>query len=225
VTAGSQRHGLSYDARERIRAATVYLPDKGGQGVLVAGGFVLTAAHCIEWSGEGAMVLGDHYLATAKTKSGAAFKLSVYAADPVSDIAVLGEPDNQVFTEDADAFEAFREATTGLLVSADDFDREVPFSVHILSHQGEWIRARATRYGLDPIPGSSVFLKAESSIEAGTSGGPIVDEDGRLIGIVSVASGGEETRSGSAPRPHLALPVWVWRRIEAADRESAVAEP
>jgi len=37
--------------RERIEAATVRLPDKGGQGVLIPGNLILTAAHCIEWDG------------------------------------------------------------------------------------------------------------------------------------------------------------------------------
>jgi hypothetical protein len=48
-------------ARARTRAATVQLPTKGGQGVLVPGGFVLTAAHCIDWSLDGGMALGREH--------------------------------------------------------------------------------------------------------------------------------------------------------------------
>src|SRR5262245_38143525 len=43
----------------QVQLATVQIQKKGGRGVLVPGGFVLTAAHCVEWSPEGGMVLGD----------------------------------------------------------------------------------------------------------------------------------------------------------------------
>jgi Trypsin-like peptidase domain len=218
-----KQRALSSKSQQRVRAATVSLPDKGGQGVLVPGGFVLTAAHCVEWSGDGAMVLGDPYVASVEPKVGASFKLSVYAVDPVADIAVLGGPDNQIFSDYADAFESFCEATAPVHIRADNIRVNAPVSANVLSHKDTWIKATATRHGTSfTLLGPSLFIEARSSIEAGTSGGPVVDDAGRLIGIVSTAGGtSDETREGTMPRPHLALPAWVWRRVDAAQRRSA----
>jgi hypothetical protein len=208
------------DAKERARAATVRLPDLGGQGVLVPGGFVLTAAHCVTWSSTGGMVLGDHCLATVRTKTGSAFRMSIYAVEPVADIAVLGKPDDQEFGEDADAFEAFCAVTRIVMVSADDFERSAPVSVSVLTHKESWVEGTATRFGPPSGPlRASVVFKAEQDIYGGTSGGPVIDGAGRLVGIVSNAGGsGGFTRNGTMPRPHLALPRWVWQQIETAQK-------
>lgn len=56
----------------------------GGQGVLVPGGFVLTATHCIPWDGNGRMALGDVYPVTVVTHDGRQFRLGVACCDPVS---------------------------------------------------------------------------------------------------------------------------------------------
>src|SRR5579862_4192191 len=84
---------ISAENCRRVEAATVRLPEKGGCGVLVPGGFILTATHCIEWSGTGGMVLGDVYPTSIETASGAKFRVDVAACEPVADIAVLGELD------------------------------------------------------------------------------------------------------------------------------------
>jgi hypothetical protein len=49
-------------ARGRIEAATVRLSDTEGQGVFIPGKFILAAAHCVEWDGEGRMALGERRL-------------------------------------------------------------------------------------------------------------------------------------------------------------------
>src|ERR1039458_360260 len=76
---------MSKESRTRVEQATVRLVEKGGRGVLVPGEFILTATHCIDWSGTGGMVLGDVYTAEIETASGAKFRLGAVACDPVSD--------------------------------------------------------------------------------------------------------------------------------------------
>jgi S1-C subfamily serine protease len=205
--------------RARTGAATVQLPTKGGQGVLVPGGFVLTAGHCVAWSLEGGMALGDRYFERIVTPGGADFRLEVLAVEPVSDIAVLGTVDGQVLPEDAMAFDEWCDETAPVRVSCDDFDLGVAVPVHILAHTRAWIRARATRYGFGSEgPDGRVWFAAEHAIESGTSGGPVIDGSGYLVGVVSFAGGtdGDAGFDGRMPRPHLALPSWIWRHIQEA---------
>jgi hypothetical protein len=61
------------------------------------------------------------------------------------------------------------------------------------------------------------WLVAPQKIENGTSGGPVVDDEGQLVGVVSYACE-EPPFDGRMPRLHRALPGWVWNRIDAAQR-------
>ena len=49
-----------------VANATVTILGKGGQGVLVNGNMIITAAHCIDYSLDGGMVLGDFFLEKIK---------------------------------------------------------------------------------------------------------------------------------------------------------------
>ncbi len=205
---------MSTDWRARVAAATIALPEAGGQGVLVPGGLVLTVAHALPWEGHGGMALGDYHLVTVKPKNGSPFRLSIYCVEPVSDIAVLGEPDTQVFSQDAQMFDAFRESTASIGVSARDFEPFAHVPVHVLTHHGTWLEGK----GIDmPSPDGCGWLEGKEQIEGGTSGGPVVDDTGLLIGLVSWFAEGSESlvRDGRMPRPHRALPSWLWARIQA----------
>lgn len=197
------------------------MPTKSGQGVLVPGGFILTAAHCIWWDGDGAMALGGHFLERISTKSGAQLFVNVMAAEPVADIAVLDTPDNQAFYEQADAFEAWCNETAAVPVSAQVLEIGESMPVHILTHKGTWIRGEITRYGLPGLPCGMIYIKPEEPIEGGTSGGPVVDAYGRLVGLVSWCGGDHcnQDVGGMMPVAHLALPRWIWERIAAAQQQ------
>jgi len=199
--------------KERTEAATVWLPDRRGRGVLVPGGFVLTAAHCVNSYNTGGMALGDHCLETVKPKRGPAFRLSVFAVEPVTDIAVLGEPDNQVFYDDAEAFEGFCEMTPAVPVHAEDLERDTAVRVHVLKRNGTWVHAMTSRRLHEAPSHTWITLLRGAMLAGGDSGGPVVDGSGLLVGLVS-----QGLRDGSIPRPHRALPVWLWHRIESAQR-------
>src|SRR4051812_38056403 len=77
----------------QIEQATVYLPKSGGQGVLIPGNMILTAAHCVPCSSAGGMYQGRSRRYDVEVHG-------VYErcwatpcfVDPVSDIAVLAAP-------------------------------------------------------------------------------------------------------------------------------------
>jgi len=45
--------------RDEVVKATLIVPAKGGRGILVPGGFIVTAAHCVECACDGSMSVGN----------------------------------------------------------------------------------------------------------------------------------------------------------------------
>jgi S1-C subfamily serine protease len=217
--------GLSVALQKRVIAATVKLTDKGGQGVLVPGGYVMTAAHCVPFDTDGSMTLDSMTLTGVQTVGGKKFRMNVLAVEAVMDIALLGPADDQELPSDAEAFEAFAEATAPVLVSSDDFDLGKQVQAFVWTHTKKWVGASVARHGGFPNepPAGYAWMDAEASITPGTSGGPIVDLRGCLIGVVSSGSARERDSSedNRLPRPHLTLPPWLWQRIIVAQKENA----
>lgn len=184
-----------------VEAATVSLTKKGGRGVLVGGGLILTAAHCVEYRTEGAMALGDHFLEPFTSAGGEKLIVCPVIVEPVSDIAVLGPLDGQTFYEDCERFEEFSEHTKPVPLCLDEFELLSPFPVYIYGCDG-WTRSTAQLCRRDA---NLIAFEFGTQFKPGTSGSPVTNESGQLVGIVS--------HDGAAPRPHLALPVWICQRI------------
>jgi Trypsin-like peptidase domain len=204
---------LSPDTQRLVTDATVALSNerRRSQGVLIGGHLIATAAHCLNWSGTGMMVLGERFIENVRTKHGHHLKASPVAVDPVSDVAVLGCLDEQEFPEEAKQFEQFCEATTPLSLGQRDYGLFQKTPVYVLSHNKGWVTGQAMQCR---STAHQLAVEMDDSIEGGTSGGPIVDHSGTLLGIVSVfqAVPAGFTCTGMMPRPHLTLPVWVIRK-------------
>jgi hypothetical protein len=203
-----------------VADATVRLTDKGGLGVLVPGGLIATATHCIEWVGSGMMALGEVYPSTVLCADKTTFRLGAAAADPVSDMAVLEALDEQVFTDDAECFEAWRERVAPVPLKHFVLDFEQSCPAFVLTNEGKWLSGRVTRVNGPPSRPMScrIVLETEEAIQGGMSGGPVVSEDGKLLGVVSQT---HENTSGPIPVAYLTLPRWVLDRIAASEAEPA----
>ncbi len=161
---------------------------------------------------------GDYSIEEIKTGE-RELKVAPLAVEPVSDLAVLGSLDDQEFTKEAEDFEEFCEHTNPVPLCRRDFGLFQKFIVHIYTHKGIWVTGSAMQCCEDA---QALSVEANEQIEGGTSGGPIINDSGDLVGIVShfsLAAEPQNKCSGLTPRPHLALPVWVCRRIQAEDLE------
>jgi hypothetical protein len=167
------------------------------------------------------MAFGDRFIQKIRTASGKELIVSPCAVEPVSDIAVLRAPDGEESLEESNAFDEFCENTLPISLSSDPHDFGVWFPISVLSHHGNWINGRAAQFRCDG-QAQSLCIETGEPVICGTSGGPIINEKGELVGMVSVVAGVEQdTRDseidggceGSHPRPHLTLPVWVWQAI------------
>lgn len=215
----SRRSVLSDITKRAISLATVRLTERQGQGVLVPGGFVITAAHCLRWDGEGGSALGDVHATDIRTHSGKRLRLDVGAAEPRADIAVLVELDEQEFGDEFDMFEQWKATTVPVPVRDEELEPDHPLRGHVLTHTGKWTTVTITRLSYGPTNGV-IYVRAERPIRCGTSGGPVVDDEGRLLGVVSHFT--EVTRGecdGFMPLVSLALPGWVMSRIARAQSE------
>jgi len=151
------------------------------------------------------MVLGDCFIEEVRA-DGRKLKTAPLAVEPVSDIAVLGSLDTQTFSEDADDFEAFCANMKPVPLCTEEFEEFEPVPIHVFTHKGTWLQGTAQQCRKDA---HMLSIQTDEQIEGGTSGGPVITDDGLLLGIVSNASVGQS--DGSIPRPHLCLPCWTLR--------------
>jgi hypothetical protein len=214
------------DIGAEIAAATVRVTgypsdvEKAGLGVLVGNGYLATAAHCLEFDHDtGARItLGEYVCYGVETAEGEKLKAAPVFIESVSDIAILGPLDRNVFDgEWAGAYESFCERTRpvpiwrGPVAGTRSSPRGKAFRVHIHTHERSWIEAEAT-FGGDGRP--HVRFDAEMRIEGRSSGGPVVNDSGELLAVVTAAGGYLGlTREGRAPLLRHALPPWLFREI------------
>jgi S1-C subfamily serine protease len=202
---------ISSGTKKLINEATFSIhQSSGGRGlcILVQGGYVLTAAHCLEWDCSARMAFGHSPLITISSGE-RSYQVRAVAVEPVSDIAVLANPEEDI--PEWEVFEEFVASMTPVKLQHRVPPPRQPFPVWIRTHLKNWVSGTAT-YG-----GGGAYLKLETPCEIcnGTSGGPIVNSEGELVGIVS--HGENKPVKGcygsTAPLAALALPAWLLRQI------------
>ena len=191
-----------------VMKAMVSMMGTGGQGVLITGGVILTAAHCIELTCKGPMALESNPPEAVRTRMGR-LNTATIAVEPVSDLAVLGPTDDQKSPKDAEKFREFVANTEPVALYVKKLEEDETVPVYIFTHERTVVRGVATDYA-----GNShrLWVVADEPIVGGTSGGPIVTSACELVGVASnfsTVTTGDGSSDGFISRPHLALPLWV----------------
>jgi hypothetical protein len=181
-----------------------------GRGFVIEGErerYIITAAHCLPHlppAHAASYAEERHYFGLVGPLGGdASIAVQCLFVDPVSDLAVLGEPDGQELFEEAEAYEALVDAATVLPVGGIADEAEA----WLLGLDGRWFRCNVWRNGV------ALWLKdAAQSVEGGMSGSPIL-ANGKAIGVVATAGGTADSSiyTEGGPEPALAqcLPVWL----------------
>lgn len=162
-----------------------------GSGVIVdQAGYILTNNHVVEKASE----------IIVKLKSGEEYKATVVGTDPTTDLAVLkledrNQPWPSVDMGDSDA------ARVGdwVIAMGSPFGLEQTVTSGIISAKGRTI-------GQGPYDD---FIQTDASINPGNSGGPLVDMNGKVIGINTAIF----SRTGGSLGIGFAIPINLAQRV------------
>src|ERR1700685_4523791 len=163
---------------------------KGGRGFVVkhgrgrrSGRIVVTAAHCLPTlpparSGE---LIGDVSYAKILGPLGQEPTVSAKClfADPVSDLALLGQPDEGALPAESEAFEALVDAATRLPIG--DIPEATKIRAWLLSPEEDWLPCSVIHHG-----GNLLIENASLTFLEGMSGSPILSDQEMAIGLVTV---------------------------------------
>jgi hypothetical protein len=183
----------------------------GGRGFIVTGDddrkLIITAGHCLPFVPP-CINFSDLSERTYKRLIGLIGQKPKISAecmfvDSISDLAVLGPPDNQELSEECDAYEAFVESLVSLSV-ADVLRTPLPVDGRqpegatgwVLSLDGEWQQCRMSHFG-GPLWLTGVKIKG------GMSGSPILSANGSAVGLIA--------SNHAQPRLLHSLPGWILR--------------
>jgi hypothetical protein len=176
---------------------------------------VVTASHCLPWlpSGFGIAYSEEHVYRNMLGSLGSAPTVACECLfiNPIADVAVVGVPDTQTYSDEADRYRALLEyATPFRITEAAEKARGFIFNL-----EGEWFECQVQ--WMQNGDGPLWVSKLAQPIEGGMFGSPIVSETGNAIGIVSASvieteeDAATDEFGASNPRLMRDLPLWLLR--------------
>lgn len=150
---------------------------QSGSGFAVSGDRVVTNAH----------VVAGTQRVTVRDSDGRRHSAEVVAFEPGMDLAVLSVPDL-----DRPALEPGATPPAGAMIAFAGYPQGRPLEIGPAELQGT---ARTSMSSIDPgAAGPPVeVLQFAGAVEQGNSGGPLLDDAGRVIGVVFARSTADET--------------------------------
>lgn len=191
-------------------------PGQHGTGFVAVGcGYIFTAAHCLPGFVDPVLSPGDPLCVKVCDFNGSDESVLslVRFMEPCSDIAILGSaswrfdlynlPDG-----DEDAYAEFLARRPPLALSVDDDEMRGPFDVHVFTVEREWLSGQAEANPFTPFLATSF----NQMLPAGTSGAPVFDDEGRVVGLVT-----HTTNTGECGVVWLAGALPRWAILEASE--------
>lgn len=194
VRAYSSGNGSGVFTGESASASASDVTDLGSGVVLSADGYILTCAHVVE--GASALTV---------TLDGNTYEATVAGTDASSDLAVL-KIDAAGLTPLATADSSQVQAGQWALVVGAPYGLEGPVAQGIVS------AVHRTSSAVQPSDSTALYadmIQTDAAIGSGDSGGPLLDAQGRMIGInaVTVGTGSSGAAMGFAIPSNYALTV------------------
>jgi len=179
-------------------------------------GLIITAAHCLTLDKDGRLILPPphgtaHFedltypTLVAPLRKAPAIWVQCLFVNPVADIAVLGEPDEQSLFEEWEQYDAL--VTNSRAFSVSDAPERGRGWALAKAAREKWLECELKREG------DGLLVVSGLEFSPGMSGSPILAEDGSAVGVVSTGSN-NQIRYGT-PNPRLArdLPGWLLRAV------------
>lgn len=162
----------------------------GGSGFFVSSdGYIVTNKHVVNVDGGKFSII---------TNEGASYEVDVVAKDPTLDIAILKVRDsNEAFPHlsfgDSDML---RPGETVIAIGNALAEFQNSVSVGVVSGLARDIVAGDTFSGFETLEG---VIQTDAAINRGNSGGPLLDKDGRIIGVNVAVAGNSENIGFALP--------------------------
>jgi hypothetical protein len=204
-------------------SAVIRVGDGRGFVVETADGvrYVITAAHCLPELPPyiaAAFSCEKTWRLLAPLGEQQAVMAECLFVDPVNDIAILGAPDGQTFSNEDEAYSDLLEAA-GILVIGDLVGATERSSTNLtISREPAFILDLDVTRGWQPcvaevIDDGPIWLdEAISGLKRGMSGSPVLNAAGAAVGVIALVDG---TSCGPQARLARDLPGWLLRRAQA----------
>lgn len=178
--------------------------------------YIVTCAHCLPRlpdPGHGGDDMVHVKFRPRSKPNGEAVLAAVIFVDPCQDIAVLSDvdgeqPDQQ--QENHKYIELMEQALDALPLMLDVPPLASECRFHILTIEDVWLSGKAFFAGLDRRSVAIAFDDHNARIPGGTSGSPIFNSDGKVIGVVNIAATENPSEAGAVPAE--SLPAWLMRQ-------------
>ncbi len=170
-----------------------------GSGFVVAPGRVMTNAH---------VVAGTRQLSVSLAGSVRPYRATVVVFDPATDVAILDVPGLE-----ASVLQFGPDLRRGDDAVVAGFPGDGPLMATAARVRGEIRAVGEDIYGQKAVERQVYALRAE--VRSGNSGGPLLDADGRVVGLVFAASVDDPT-TGYALTPDAVRPALVASRTAVA---------